>query len=136
MTPPAEGSTSPKSKPPSGSFKNFLRHSKFISILLFLFILVSCIAVIIKPDDIYLYRAGQKVQKEVKAEIPFKWQDWEATEQKKKNAVESLPQFFEVDTKQDAVLTSLLQDFLDAAKRKGSLSASAGSWLSRFLGLS
>ena len=124
MTPPAEGSTSPKSKPPSGSFKDFLRHSKFISILLFLFILVSCIAVIIKPDDIYLYRAGQKVQKEVKAEIPFKWQDWEATEQKKKNAVESLPQFFEVDTKQDAALTSLLQDFLDAAKRKGSLSAS------------
>ena len=124
MTPPPDGNTSPKSKPPSACIKEFLQHSKFISILLFLFILASCFAVIIVPDDIYLYRAGQKVQKEVKAEIPFYWHDSVATEQKKKEAEEKLPLFFEIEEKQDKVLLSLLQDFLDAVRKKNSISAS------------
>lgn len=124
MTPPSEGNSPSKSKPPSKVFKEYLRHSKFIRVLLFLCILAACFAVIIIPDDIYCYRAGQKVQKEVKAEIPFFWHDTIATEQKKKEAEDSLPLFFEINAKQDAVLISLLQEFLDAVKKKNSLSSS------------
>ena len=125
MTAQTSNPSSGKTKPPSASFRDFLRNSKIITVFLFLLLLAACISVILVPDNIYQYREGQVASRQVNAEVAFIWSDTAKTETRRREAIAALPIFFALDTAKDDLLRKYIQTFFESARKKNLLPPAA-----------
>ncbi|MBO5761649.1 MAG: HDIG domain-containing protein [Lentisphaeria bacterium] len=119
----AQASSIPAGKPKTFKEKSreYFRNSKLIRIVLFLILIAACFSAVIVPADIYRYREGQIIQKQIKAEHNFSWTDSAKTEAKRLQKLSSLPFFYSLNPRKDELLRKYITSFFDAVRKKNSL---------------